>query len=78
MVATDVGGVNESLSNGSTGILLKDDAIGTIKTSLTRILDDWDVEKTRGACRNFIEKEIGMERMARDTREAYESLLSSM
>jgi len=78
VVSTDVGGVNESLSDGSTGILLKDEDIGTIKSALTRILDDWDIENTRRACRTFIEQEFGMERMARNTKEAYESLLSSM
>ena len=78
MVSTDVGGVKESLSDGLTGILLKDGDIGTIKSALTRILDDWDIEDTRGACKAFIEQEFGMERMARDTKEAYESLLSSM
>jgi glycosyltransferase involved in cell wall biosynthesis/tetratricopeptide (TPR) repeat protein len=78
VVSTDVGGVNESLSDGSTGILLKGEDIGTIKSALTLILDDWDMDDTSGACRSFIEQKFGMERMARDTKEAYESLLSSM
>ena len=78
VVSTNVGGVNESLSDGSTGILLKDEDIGTIKSALTLILDDWDTDDTSGACISFIEQKFGMERMARDTKEAYESLLSSM
>ena len=77
MVSTDVGGVNESLSDGSTGILLKGEDIGTIKSALIRILDDWDMDHTKGACRSFIELKFGRERMAMDTKEAYESLLSS-
>ena len=53
MVSTDVGGVNESLSDGSTGILLKGEDIGTIKSALIRILDDWDMDHTKGACKIF-------------------------
>ena len=66
VVSTDVGGVNESLSDGSTGILLKNEDIGSIKSALTRILDDWDIE-IQGACKSFIEQRFGMERITGDT-----------
>ena len=39
------------------------------------MIGTWIIQ--RGPARSFIEQKFGMERMARDTKEAYESLLSS-
>ena len=77
VISTDVGGVNESLNDGSTGILLKNTNQASIGMTIGTMLDDWNMRDAAKLCKNFIEQKFGMERMSKDTRDVYESLLSS-
>ena len=77
VISTDVGGVNESLEDGSTGILLKNTDQESIGMMIGTMLDGWSMKDAAKLCKNFIKQKFGMERMSKDTRDVYESLLSS-
>ena len=75
VVSTNVGGVRESMANRSTGILVESDDVNLIKSALDEILDKWNLEAVKEVCQAFVDQAFGLERMAKETENVYESLL---
>ena len=76
VVATRVDGTPEAVAEGETGLLVPPRDTAALADAITRLLDDPDLRARYGAAgRRRVETVFGIERMVKDTCDAYRSLL---
>lgn len=78
VVATDVGGVREAVSDGDTGFLIPEDDDALLADRLRRLLEDSALRVTMGrAARNHYEAHFTFDRLVRESLALYESTLGA-
>jgi glycosyltransferase involved in cell wall biosynthesis len=77
LVATDIGGVSEAITNGRDGMLVPRGDVSAMRDALASLIDDASVRATLGSrARTRFEAEFRQDRMVAQTAEVYRSVLS--
>jgi len=78
IVATDVAGTNELVTDGETGLLVPPDDPSGLATAILRLLDDPDLARRLGENgRERVTERFGLDRMVRGVEGVYREALSS-
>ena len=77
VIASDVGGIAETIRDGQTGYLVARGAVDQVRERLGRLLGDPTQRKTFGAAgRTFYERQFTLEHCVTRTLAVYESVLA--
>lgn len=78
IVATNIDGVTEQIKDGVNGILVPPKDPSALATAVVRFLKDKELARTMGlAARKKVEQEFSVEKMVRETKKVYLSLLET-